>query len=200
VEQARVSAEQASDALAEAAVRAPFAGEIVETFVEVGEFAAAGAPTFRIIDVVDREAVFDVGPEDAESLLASGTVTLRFAGRDVVARLVASARPAQQARLVQLTARLEGDDALGIPTGALAEVRYEVNLGEGELVPSGAVSSDGTTTFVLVAEEGVAVRRDVEVVAEAGARAVVTGLRDGDAVIHPRPLDVREGASVRTLP
>lgn len=200
VEQARVSAEQAENALSESAVQAPFAGEIVETFVEVGEFAAAGAPTFRIIDVVDREAEFDVGPEDAESLLSVGSVTLRYAGREVEAPLVASARPAQQARLVRLTARLDGADGFVVPTGALAEVRYDVTLGEGDIVPSGAIASDGSSTFVLVAEEGIAVRREVEVVAEAGARAVVVGLQENDAVIHPRPLDVREGATVRTAP
>jgi multidrug efflux pump subunit AcrA (membrane-fusion protein) len=200
LDQARVQAEQAEDALAETEVRAPFTGEIAELFLEAGEFAGSGQPAFRLQSLDDREAVFDVPPEDATRLLEQGEVTVRYGGREVPARLVASARPAQQPRLVQLTARIEGEAGRVVPTGAVAEVRYDVPLAEGLLVPSGAIATEAGGTYVYVIEGGVATRSAVDVLAEAGARAAVDGLRDDARVIHPRPLDVRVGTPVRTEP
>lgn len=200
LEQARLQARQAEDALAETRIRAPFAGEIAELFLETGEFAAAGQPAFRLVSATEREAIFDVPPEDAASLLAQGDVVLRYAGRELQAPLVASSRPAQQPRLVQLTARIQGDDARAVPTGALAEVRYSVDLAEGLLVPAGAIASESGATWLYLIEDGVATRVPVEVRGEAGGRAVVTGVADDAAVIHPRPLDVRIGTRVRAAP
>lgn len=200
LEQARVQAEQAREALSDAEVRAPFAGEVAELYLELGEFAGAGQPAFRLVSADEREAVFDVSPEDAQRLQEAGEVTLRYGGRDIVAELAGSVRPAQQERLVQLTARIEGDDAAAIPTGALAEVRYEVALAEGSLLPSGAVSAEAGATWVYLIQGGVATRVPVDVRAEAGATAAVDGLAPDDLVIHPRPLDVREGTRVRAEP
>lgn len=200
LEQARVQAEQAREALADSEVRAPFAGDVAELYLELGEFAGTGQPAFRLVSAFEREAVFDVSPEDAQRLLERHEVTLRYAGRDVVAELAGSVRPAQQERLVQLTARIEGEDAAAIPTGALAEVRYEVALADGSLLPSGAVSAEAGATWVYLVRDGVATRVPVDVRAEAGATAAVDGLAPDERVIYPRPLDVREGTRVRTEP
>jgi multidrug efflux pump subunit AcrA (membrane-fusion protein) len=200
LDQARVQAEQAQDAVDETEVRAPFAGTIAELYLETGEFAGAGQPAFQLQSTGAREAVFDVPPEDATRLLEQGQVTLRYGGRSIDARLVASARPAEQPRLVQLTARIESDEGRVIPTGAVGEVRYEVALAEGMLVPSGAIATEAGGTFVYVVDEGVAMRTAVDVLAEAGARAAVDGVAEDATVIHPRPLDVRVGTPVRTEP
>ena len=202
LDSAKVGLAQAQDALDETAIRAPFTGEIAEVFLEVGEFAGAGAPAFRIQTHEDREAVFDVAPEAATALLDVGTVTLRYAGREVPATLTTSARPSQQERLVQLTALLGGADAATIPSGAVAEVRYDVPLAEGLLIPSGAIASESGGTWVYVAQDGEAVRLAVDVLSEAGATAAVRGdaIDIETLIIHPRPLDVRIGTLVRTGP
>ncbi len=197
LDSARLSLEQAQVALDETEVVAPFAGTIAELYLEVGEFAGAGAPAFQIQSATEREAVFDVPPEAATELLEQGAVALRYAGRDLMATLTASARPAQQERLVRLTARLDPADAATVPSGALAEVRYDVTLAEGVLIPSGAVASEAGSTWVYLVQEGQAVRVPVDVLAEAGAVAAVRGLDASDIVIHPRPLDVRIGTRVR---
>jgi len=200
VQQARVQARQAQDALSETEIRAPFPGEVVELFLEVGEFAGAGQPAFRMQSLLGREAVFDVPPEDAARLLEQGEVALRYAGREVVGTLVSSARPTQQPRLVELTARIAGEDSRLIPTGALAEVRYDIALAEGALVPSGAIASEAGATWLYLSRDGVATRVPVDVLAEAGATAAVDGVDETAQVIHPRPLDVRIGTRVRTEP
>lgn len=200
LQQARVQARQAQDALSETEIRAPFPGEVVELFLEEGEFAGAGQPAFRMQSLLGREAVFDVPPEDAARLLEQGEVALRYAGRDVVGTLVSSARPTQQPRLVELTARIDGEESRLIPTGALAEVRYDIALADGALVPSGAIASEAGATWVYLNQDGVATRVPVDVLGEAGARAAVDGVDETDQVIHPRPLDVRIGTRVRTQP
>lgn len=200
LQRARLQAAQAQDALDETLIQAPFAGELAELYLEDGEFAAAGQPAFRLLSADEREAVFDVPPEDAARLLAQGQVTLRYAGREFVAPLVGSSRQAQQPRLIQLTARLEGDDARAVPNGALAEVRYRVELAEGLQVPAGAVASESGDTWLYIVNDGVADRIAVDVLAEASATAVVEGVAPDALVIHPRPLDVRIGTPVRTEP
>lgn len=200
LQQARLQAAQAQNALDETRIRAPFGGELAELYLETGEFAGAGQPAFRLVSADAREAIFDVPPEDARFLLEQGSVTLRYAGREFEAPLVGSSRRAQQPRSIQLTARLAGDDARAVPTGALAEVRYTVDLAEGLLVPAGAIASESGATWLYVVEGGVASRVPVDVLAEASATAVVGGVDADAVVIHPRPLDVRVGTRVRAEP
>lgn len=198
LESARVQVAQARESVTQTQVTAPFAGEVVELHVEAGEFAAAGSPAFRIQSTGELEAVFDVPPEDAVRLQDQGTVTLRYAGRELPAEIVSSARPAQQPRSVRLTARLNDEAAAAVPAGALADLRYTVTVAQGMLLPSGAISAEAGSTYVYVVRDGVATRIPVDVLAEAGATAAVEGVDTDDRVIAPRPLDVRQGTPVRT--
>jgi HlyD family secretion protein len=95
-----------------------------------------------------------------------------------------------------------------LPSGAVAEVRYEVLLGSGPLLPSSALSAEAGRTYVFRVETrdggSVARRTEVRVVAESGNQAVVAGvpaeaLPLGTRVVAPRPLDVRDGTRVRIV-
>lgn len=210
VQQAEVQLRQARAALAETTVRAPFAGDVAEVFTEVGEFVGAGSPVARLLGNGPKIASFTVPPEDAPLLERLGSVTIDYAGLTFPATIVRLERQAQQARLVTVLAEV-GAEAPRTPPGALAEVRYEVTLGEGLRVSSAALFADAGRTYVFqVAADGderlvgVARRTEVRVVAESGNVAVVVGvvegaLREGSLVIAPRPLDVREGTPVRVI-
>ena len=198
VQQARNQLQQARDALSEASIRAPFAGEVAEVFVEAGEFVAAGSPAFRITGADEQVGTFNVSPEDAIRLRELGEVTIGYAGRDYHADITRTASLSAQQRLVTLTARLRPSE-VPIPNGTTAQVRYQIDLGEGLLLPSSAVSAEQGRTFVFIAEAGQAVRREIDLLAEAGAQVLVEGLQAGASVIAPRPLDVREGTRVRVI-
>lgn len=207
VRQAELQVRTARDQLAETAVRAPFAGEVAQTFVEAGEFVAAGSPVVRLLGVGPQVASFTVPPEDAPFLEALGHVTIATAAGDLDAIITRLERAAEQARLVTVLAQL-ADDAPPLPSGALAEVRYDVPLGAGLRVPSGALAADAGASYVYVVHDtpdgAVAQRVEVRVVAEAGNAAVVEGipaaaLSEGALVIAPRPLDVRDGTPVRVV-
>ena len=207
VEQAEVQLRQARDALAETVVRAPFAGDVAELFVEVGEFVGAGGPVVRLLGAGPKIASFTVPPEDAPLLENAGTVTVTYGGLDLQATITRLERQAQQARLVTVLAQIDAD-APRTPPGALAEVRYDVTLGTGLRVPSGALQAEAGSTFVFQVVEGpagsVARRTSVRVVAESGNVAVVVGVPEdalvaGALVVNPRPLDVRDGTPLRVV-
>lgn len=197
VEQADNAVRQARDALNEAAIKAPFAGEVAEVYVEAGEFVGAGSPAFRLRSATERVATLDLPPEDAEQLLALGTIELQRAGRAVPARIVRSGQ-AQGQRLTTLTAELAAGEH-PLPPGSSARVEYEIELASGVLLPSGALTVDAGTSYAYVVENGRAVRRAVTVLAESGGRAAVNGVEAGEQVISPLPVDVRDGTKVELL-
>jgi HlyD family secretion protein len=205
--QAEVQLRGARDALAETVVRAPFAGDVAELFVEVGEFVGAGSPVARLLGDGPKLASFTVPPEDAPILERAGTLTVTYAGQALPATILRLERQAQQARLVTVLAQIDAD-APRTPPGALAEVRYEITLGEGLRVPSGALFADAGRSYLYqvdTTEAGdVARRTEVRVVAESGNVAIALGtpdeaLRAGARVLSPRPLDVRDGTLIRVL-
>lgn len=205
--QAEVQEAQAREALADAVVRAPFEGEVAELFVEVGEFVGAGSAVARLLGTGPQLVSFTVPPEDAPLLEAAGRVVLASGGRELEATVERVERQAQQTRLATVTARLS-DDAARLPSGGVGEVHYDVALGRGLLVPSGALTADAGRTYVFVVRDeaggAVAVRTEVRVVSETGNQAIVEGvaagaLVAGTPVVSPRPLDVRDGTPVRVV-
>ena len=206
VQQAEVGLRQAREALFETTVRAPFAAEVAELFVEIGEFVGAGSPVARLLGIEAQIGAFTVSPEDAGAIEAQGTLTFLYLGNELQARILRLERTAQQARLVSVIAELD-PAAPRLPNGALAEVRYTVPLAEGLVVASGALFADAGRNYVFVIDAGVARRREVRVVAETGNAAIVENVSNGNdatlavgtLVIAPRPLDVRDGTSVRVV-
>jgi|GEM_PF-138573 len=205
--QAEVQLRQAREAFAESVIRAPFAGEVAELLVETGEFVGAGAPVVRLLGLEAQLASFSVPPEDVAALEAAGRVSIDYAGETLHATVTRTERSAQQARLATVVATLD-PSAPRLPSGAVAEVRYEVLLAAGPMLPSSALSAEGGRTFVFQVvsdgERSVARRTEVRVVAESGNQAVVSAVEAGSLtlgaqVIAPRPLDVRDNTRVRVV-
>jgi len=205
--QAELQRRTAREGLDETVVRAPFDGEVAQTFVETGEFVGAGSPVVRLLGVGPQDASFTVAPEEAAAVEALGVVDILTGSGTVRATITRLERLAEQARLVTVLAQID-PNAPRLPSGTLAEVRYTVPLGAGLLVPSGALAADAGRSYVYaVVDEpdgAVARRLEVRVVAEAANVAVVESVVDGALakgalVIAPRPLDVRDGTPVRVI-
>ncbi|WP_221090851.1 efflux RND transporter periplasmic adaptor subunit [Deinococcus aquaedulcis] len=194
VEQARTGVRQAEENLARTAVRAPFAGTVATLDVEVGEFVAQGSPVFRLVDPGSLRAQFSVPADDAATLRPGTALNLGYGGQNYVATVVETPGIAGSNRLVPVTARVQGGDAL--PVGATAQARYRVTLGQGVLVPGSAVQAEEGQNVVYVAAAGVAQRTPVTVVAESGTQVAVQGLDAGQAVISPLPASLQDGTRV----
>ena len=198
VTQAETQLAQALDTLAETKVTAPFDGEIADVLVEEGEFVAAGSPAFRLVSTDEQLGRFSVPPQDAQSLLTQGELVFRYQGLDYAARIIRSNSAPGDGRLIDITAEIY-ESATPIPSGGVAQLRYEVSLGTGIKVPSSAISVERGKTYLFVVENGEASRREVQLVTEVSGQAIVEGLSVGDQIIAPVPADLRSGTPVRVI-
>ncbi len=194
--QARVSVQQAEQNLARTAVRAPFAGTVAALNVEVGEFAGQGSAVARLVDPGSLRVKFNVPAADAATLTEGAALNVGYGGVNYVGVVTGAPGVAGTNRLVPVTARVQG--GANLPVGAAAQVRYRVQLGQGVLIPSGAVQADGGENVVYTVSGGVARRTPVNVIAESGAQVAVRGLDAGAAVVNPIPASLQDGARVQT--
>ncbi|ANE42573.1 efflux RND transporter periplasmic adaptor subunit [Deinococcus puniceus] len=192
---AQAGVRQADENLSRTAVRAPFAGTVASLNVQVGEFAGQGSTVFRLVDPGSIKVQFNATTADAAALTAGTQLNLGYGGVNYVATVQDSPRIAGADRLVPITARVQGGAAL--PVGASAQARYRATLGQGVLIPSGAVQVDGGENAVYLAEGKSARRQTVTVVAESGGQVAVRGLDAGAQVISPVPPSLQDGASIR---
>lgn len=195
VQQAQNQLAQAQRAVADTEVKAPFAGVVAEVFLNPGEFVAAGQRAFRLADTTRLEAGFRLPPEDAAALPPGSRITLLYGGQNYPASITRSTRVPGTDRLVELTAQVEGT----LPPGASAQVSYTLTLARGTLITSGALQTEGRTTYVYAVQGGKAVRTPVQVLADTGARAAVEGLPAGVQVVFPVPASLNNGDALEVV-
>jgi len=195
VQQAQNQLAQAQRAVADTEVKAPFAGVVAEVFLNPGEFVAAGQRAFRLADTSRLEAGFRLPPEDAAALPLASRVTLLYGGQNYPATITRSSKVPGTDRLVELTAQIEGT----LPPGASAQVSYTLTLARGTLITSGALQTEGRTTYVFVVQDSKAVRTPVQVLADTGTRAAVEGLSAGVQVVFPVPASLNNGDGLEVV-
>jgi len=196
VNQAAVAVRQAEQAVADARITAPFAGEVADRFVEIGAFVGPGAPTIRLV-AGPQEVSFKLPPDDV-SRLQSNDLELLYLGKAYPLELLRTSPLPGPDQLVKVVTRPGGESNL--PLGASGSVAYSLLIGEGSLVPAGALRTEGGETFVFGVENGRAVAHPVLLVGESHGQAVVNGLPDSvDEVIYPLPQDLTNGSPVEVL-
>lgn len=197
VQQAETQVAQADQALADAQLTAPYAGEVAEVLVEEGEFIGAGSPAFRLVSTDRQLARLSVAPEDAQRLLEQGQIWLPYNGLDYAAQPVRSSQT-EGGRLVEVVAEIYLSQTR-IPNGTVTQFSYELVVAEGVLVPSAALRQSGGQVSVLIVREGRAEEVPVTLLGEGGAQVAVSGLRAGARVVYPLPADLTPGAPVEVL-
>ena len=184
--QARVALSQASTAVRETIVRAPFAGEIAERFADVGEYVA---PQMRLVSLVKTDPLrieLPVPQERAGVVQRGQAVEIRvdafpdrvFAG--TVQYISAAVRPDTRSLTVEATVPNTG--------GTLRPGMYataSIDLGgttAGVSVPATAVlRAAGVSRVFVVKDDGTIEERVISVVASEGARVTVSeGVRAGE--------------------
>jgi multidrug efflux pump subunit AcrA (membrane-fusion protein) len=196
VQQAQNQLAQAQRALNETQVRAPFAGVVAEVFLNPGEFVAAGHRAFRLADTSSLEARFRLPPEDAAVLPAGSRVSLLYGGQSYPATIGRSSQVPGTDRLVELTARVTSN----LPPGASVQVGYALTLATGTLIPSGALKTEGRTTYVYLVQDARALRQPVQVLGDTGARAAVGGVAPGASIVFPVPASLNTGDLLEVVP
>ena len=186
--QARVALQQAGTAVRESIVRAPFAGEIAERFVDVGEYVA---PQMRIVSLVKTDPLrmeMPVPQEQVGAIQRGQTVEIRvdtfpdrvFTG--TVRYISAAVRTETRSMTVEATVP-NADGTLRPGMFATASI----DLGgtrEGVSVPVAAVLSEAGVNRVFVVRQDGTIEERVISVATRDAESVVVaeGVRAGERV------------------
>ncbi|MBX3200478.1 MAG: efflux RND transporter periplasmic adaptor subunit [Labilithrix sp.] len=199
------TAGQAQAALGDKAIRAPFAGVVLERFVEVGQIAAPNAPLVRVIDPTELRIRFDVPQFDADKVALGRKVTILVDGAMRSANVVRSTPGLvgeSNARLVEasIDAAAEAGDA-GAPS-LLPGARYTawLEIGGSEELVDVPLSSTTSTAGLLrawVVDEGRLSERLLSVARFEGDRVLVRGgLKGGERLVKTPQPDFRLGEAV----
>lgn len=183
---------QAELSVEHASVRAPFAGQLAAVRVRQGDYVVQGNPIFVLVSR-DREIDFEVPPSDAGALQLGTAITFTYEGA-VYAAKVSQAPSAPISGVVPMVGRLAA--AMVLPYGAVGKVSYPITLGRGAIVPISALQSNGNQDYVYLVKAGKAAMQPLQVMAESGTDAVVSGVPAGAELIVNPPPGLLDGAPV----
>ncbi len=181
--------------LQNAAVKAPFDGQIAAVNVSPGMYVSQNTPVFLLVSA-DRQVNFSVPPTDAIHLPAGTTVHFAYAGQSLPIR-VSQAPSAPINGVVPMVAAVPRSFAP--PYGAVGTVSYGLTLAQGALVPITAVETAENRNFVYTVVDGKAMTQPITILAETGVTAAVAGLREGTQVIVNAPPGLLPGSAVRVV-
>jgi membrane fusion protein (multidrug efflux system) len=200
VESLRASLSSRSLEVGDCVLRAPFAGEVAERFVDPGAYVRPGQP---VVSVVDRRQIriSADAPESDFTLVAAGTpvtIVIEASGQKLAAAVSRRAPGADDGtRTVRFEVDVPNADH-ALPTGSTARIAIDVGKPQPATeVPLRAATVRGDQATLFIVEADVARRQTVPVLGEAGgalyldprlaagAPVVVEGralLDDGDRV------------------
>lgn len=184
LEAARAGELELSAVRAYGVLRAPFAGVVTHRFVDVGDFAAPGAPLVTVQDASRLRVTAAVPAATALRVRAGMRLDASIEGvpaKAIVEGVVPSAATMYTINAIVLNheGRLPSGGAavLAVPSGAAERVL---------LVPQAAIVREGDLTGVRVVRDGRAVLRWVRLGDSLGSGVVVlSGLQAGERVALP---------------
>jgi len=194
-------------------IRAPITGTILERSVEKGElltgqFASAARPVFALADLNDIQADLDISQDDFAKLTphqkAIVTVDafpdLKWDGAIAEVSPEANRQKATIEVKVQI---LNPDSHLRPEMNTTVRFVADENKGPktqqslGAVVPSAAIRDADGNKYVLIVFQGKAMKRDVKILSQRSAGAMVSGLNGGESVITTAPEGLKDGDKIK---
>lgn len=176
-----------------AAVRAPFDGQVAAVNVNPGEFVSQNTSVFLLVSAA-RQVSFAVPPPDAVSLPAGSTVQFTSEGRQFALR-ISQAPSAPISGVVPMVAAVPR--SFSLPLGAVGTVSYRLSLARGALIPIAALAMSENHSVVYSIVEGKAAIQVVTVLGETDVTVAVAGVQEGARVIVNPPPGLLPGAAVQ---
>jgi multidrug efflux system membrane fusion protein len=180
-EEAMAAVSKADIALADTKVRAPFAGQVGDRMVEVGDYLTDGAPILRLVDLDPIEVVADVSERDIGMLHIGDRATAELiTGERIEGRISYIASEADEDTRtfgVEMTAPNPDRRARD---GVTASLRVAVRQAPAHLLaPSILTLTDQGMVGVKYLDEGDRVRfQEVDILSDTREGIWVTGLPD----------------------
>jgi membrane fusion protein (multidrug efflux system) len=202
---ARAELAVAEEALANAVLRAPFAGTVAARLAEPGERVAVDAPVLRLVDLSRLALEAPVPAENIGQVRVGQPVTFRVQGfgeRDFTGRVERiNPTTAEGSRSIPVHVVIANPD--GVLRGGLfanGSLLLE-RVAQALPVPATAVREEGGQAYVYEIENDTVRRRPVEVgiATRTGFVEVRAGLEPGDVVVRTNLGQLREGAQVRVM-
>ncbi len=200
--QLKLAVDQAANQLAlaelnlqNAAVRAPFAGQIAAVNVSPGMYVSLTTPTFLLVSA-DTQINFTQPPADAPNFKIGDSVTFTYDGKSYPVRII-QAPSAPINGVVPMVAAVPAQPPVSY--GTVGTITYKLSVGAGPQIPLAALQSRADTNFVFTIANGKAVETPVTILAEAGTTAVVRGIEAGMQVIINPPPGLLPGSTVQVV-
>ena len=193
---AQVALETANFDLARTRIRSPFAGQLVERKIEVGEYATPGREIARIIGRAGSEARVRIPIASAGSLAAGQEITILANGERRTSRIRSVIETGDEvSRTLEVRAPMGTHDlkigsaiSITVPTGIERQVLT---------APRDALVLRDSGIFVYVVNPKNAKRVDVQVGEPAGDRVAISGnIAAGDLIVVRGGERLRDGQPV----
>lgn len=201
IEAAQTQLQMAEKAVADAVVRAPFAGVVAERYLSPGEFVGPGARVASLVQVDPIRLELSV-PEAASPAIKEGLeVEFDVSGypgrtfKGTIKYVTPAVRRATRDQIVE--AVVSNPDQVLRP-GMFASARLSLSSAELPLVPKTALKRDGTTQRLFVIADGRLEERVVQVGAARGDLvAIESGVKVGERVAKVATQEMKDGVQVR---
>lgn len=200
VEQARSSAEAASNALDECSVKAPFSGRVSAVNVNRGERVMVAQPLLNLVDLSGLEISFSVPENEVSSVKAGSTAKVYVpaldSGFDAVVKNM-SVVGSTVSHSYKCTLAIKNVTAQMLP-GMVCRVYLASDEVSGTVVPQDAVKIDGDGRYVWTVDASDKVcKTRITTGGFSGKGVVVTsGLSEGDRIIVQGSSKVSTGMKV----
>ncbi|WP_027415562.1 efflux RND transporter periplasmic adaptor subunit [Aneurinibacillus terranovensis] len=198
-EQAQVGLKVAQDTLDDATVTSPIDGIVGKKNAEVGQMASPQAPVLVVANL-DTVKVLVYVPADAINGMKVGnqvqvkTVAFTYTTTGTITN-ISPLDDSGKGYPVEVTVPNKN---LQLKAGMVVEVSaLDPNAKQGILIPTSAIVRDQGKSYVFVAQNGTAKRKEIQVGAQSGSQTMVTaGINSGDLVISDKAAQLSDNAKI----
>jgi RND family efflux transporter MFP subunit len=211
--QAEGQAAYAKSQLDATVIHAPITGTILERSVEKGElltgqFASAARPVFALANLNDIQADLDISQDDFAKLTPhqKAVVTvdafpdLKWDG--AIAEVSPEAN--RQKATIEVKVQILNPDShlrpeMNTTVRFIADENKNTSQQQalGAFVPSAAIRDADGNKYVFIAFQGKAMKKDVKILSQRSAGALVSGLNGGESVITTAPEGLKNGDKIK---
>jgi len=193
----------ARKALKNTSITAPISGYINNDFITKGQFLSGGSQVCEIINnetlklniYITESEVFKVKPGQEVHINLTA-----FPGKDFIGNITAIANKADKAMKFNVEITLKNNFETPLKSGLYAEVSIPVNNEKCLLINKAAIVGSMEKPSVFIAQNGVAVKRDLVVGNSNGdIIEVLNGLSEDEALIVSGQLNIKQGDKIKIV-
>lgn len=177
-------------------IPAPFSGTVISHLAKEGDQVSPGQPIIEIGDLSISEIKVNINVSFSEAVHLGDEVLIENKYRGLISEI----EPIGDLASGKVGISIESaDQSLSLMSGSLAEVKFSLTYRGGQMivVPIKSVNVESRGNYVFVFEDGLAVRRNVNLGKVFGDKVQIeSGLSQGDKMILQNGVFISEGDKV----